>query len=80
MQVLKKPYLEGSPLWSTVVAVARLYEFGMGMLVMLPVACLSWLPGFQAMQTRILFNEAFSRGLQISRILVGTKKPNAAYT
>lgn len=71
--VLRRPFLENSRVWGTVVAVARLYDLCMGLLVMAPVAFLSWLPGFQAMQTRILYNEAFSRGLQISRILVGKK-------
>ena len=74
--VLRYPFLENSKVWDTVVAVARLYDLGMGMIVMAPVAILSWLPGFQAMQTRILYNEAFSRGLQISRLLVGKQFQN----
>ncbi|CAM6028483.1 unnamed protein product [Sphagnum balticum] len=63
--------------WGVVVAVARLYEMCIGLIVMAPVAMLSWLPGFQAMQTRVLFNEAFSRGLQISRIFAGKKNPDS---
>lgn len=74
--VLRRPFLENSPLWSTIVAVARLYDLAMGIIVMAPVAVLSWLPGFQAMQTRILYNEAFSRGLQISRLLAGKRNRN----
>jgi len=74
-QVLK-PFLQSSIVWEMVIAVARLYEVTFGIIVMIPMAILSWLPGFQSMQTRILFNEAFSRGLQISRILAG-KKSNA---
>jgi len=74
-QVLK-PFLQSSIVWQTVIAVARLYEITFGIIVMIPMAILSWLPGFQSMQTRILFNEAFSRGLQISHILAG-KKSNA---
>ncbi|TYG74344.1 hypothetical protein ES288_D04G175400v1 [Gossypium darwinii] len=42
-----------------------------GMIVMAPLACLSWMLGFQSMKTRILFNEAFSRGLQIFQIVTG---------
>ncbi|KAJ7533488.1 hypothetical protein O6H91_13G051600 [Diphasiastrum complanatum] len=76
-QVIRRPFLEKTGTWPTVVAVARLYELGLGVFVMLPVAFLSWLPGFQGMQTRILFNQAFSRGLQISRLLV-SKKPKHA--
>ncbi len=63
--------------WGVVVAVARLYEMFIGLIVMAPVAILSWLPGFQAMQTRVLFNEAFSRGLQISQIFAGKKNPDS---
>ncbi|KAJ7968559.1 Callose synthase-like protein [Quillaja saponaria] len=71
-QVLK-PFLQATILWETVVSLAQAYDFLFGVIVMAPVALLSWLPGFQSMQTRILFNEAFSRGLQISRILTGKK-------
>lgn len=71
-QVLR-PFLQSTVVWDTVVSLARLYDLLFGVIVMAPVALLSWLPGFQSMQTRILFNEAFSRGLQISRILTGKK-------
>ncbi|KAI3937001.1 hypothetical protein MKX01_015216 [Papaver californicum] len=66
-----RPFLQSTVLWDTVVSLARLYDVLLGIIVLAPVALLSWLPGFQSMQTRILFNEAFSRGLQISRILAG---------
>ncbi|KAG0567784.1 hypothetical protein M758_7G116000 [Ceratodon purpureus] len=72
--VLRTRWLEKSVLWPVVINVARLYEFGMGLIVLAPVAVLSWLPGFQAMQTRVLFNEGFSRGLQISQLLVTVQK------
>ncbi|KAG2599711.1 callose synthase 12-like [Panicum virgatum] len=69
-----KPYLRKSEVvWKTVVTVARLYDILFGVIVMAPVALLSWLPGLQEMQTRILFNEAFSRGLHISQIITGKK-------
>ncbi|KAL5576750.1 hypothetical protein UlMin_018449 [Ulmus minor] len=71
-QVLR-PFLQHTLVWETIVSLARLYDLLFGVIVMAPVALLSWLPGFQEMQTRILFNEAFSRGLQISRILTGKK-------
>ncbi|PWA97855.1 glycosyl transferase, family 48, 1,3-beta-glucan synthase subunit FKS1-like, domain-1 [Artemisia annua] len=74
-QVLR-PFLENSIVWDTVVSLARLYDMLIGLFVLAPLAFLSWMPGFQAMQTRILFNEAFSRGLQISRILTGKKNIN----
>jgi callose synthase len=72
-----RPFIESTVVWNSVISVARLYEILLGVLVMAPVALLSWLPGFQEMQTRVLFNEGFSRGLQISRILTG-KKANTA--
>ncbi|GFZ06218.1 glucan synthase-like 1 [Actinidia rufa] len=71
-QVLR-PFLQSTVVWETLVSMARLYDMMLGLIVMVPLALLSWMPGFQAMQTRILFNEAFSRGLQISRILTGKK-------
>lgn len=74
-QVLR-PFLQNTMIWGTVVSVARLYEIMFGIIVMVPVAVLSWLPGFQPMQTRILFNDAFSRGLRIFQIVTG-KKPKS---
>ncbi|CAH9116568.1 unnamed protein product [Cuscuta europaea] len=71
-QVLR-PLLQNTFMWGTVVAVARLYEIMIGVVVLIPVALLSWLPGFQPMQTRILFNDAFSRGLRIFQIVTGVK-------
>lgn len=52
---------------------ARLYDLLFGLVVIAPVAVLSWMPGVQSMQTRILFNQGFSRGLQISSIIAGKK-------
>lgn len=72
-QVLK-PFLQKTMIWDIVVSVARLYDIMFAVIVLAPVGVLSWLPGFQSMQTRILFNEAFSRGLQIFQIITG-KKP-----
>ncbi|KAL5998859.1 Callose synthase 12 [Asimina triloba] len=61
-QVLRS-FLQTTVVWETVVSLARLYDMMFGIIVMIPVALLSWMPGFQSMQTRILFNEAFSRAL-----------------
>ncbi|PKI69449.1 hypothetical protein CRG98_010152 [Punica granatum] len=68
-----RPFLQSTIVWETLVSLARLYDMLFGIIVMAPMALLSWLPGFQEMQTRVLFNEAFSRGLQISMILAGKK-------
>jgi callose synthase len=49
----------------------------MGLLLFTPIAFLAWFPFVSEFQTRMLFNQAFSRGLQISRILGGQKKDRA---
>ncbi|KAH7844947.1 hypothetical protein Vadar_033581 [Vaccinium darrowii] len=71
-QVLR-PVLQNTIIWEIVISVARLYDILFGVIVMAPVALLSWMPGLQSMQTRILFNEAFSRGLKIFQIVTGKK-------
>lgn len=71
-QVLR-PFLQSTVVWEAVVSLARLYDMIFGLIVMVPLATLSWMPGVESMQTRILFNEGFSRGLQISQILTGKK-------
>ncbi|XP_048557309.1 callose synthase 12-like [Triticum urartu] len=63
--------------WKTVVDVARFYDIMCGLIVMAPIAILSWLPGLEEMQTRILFNEAFSRGLHISQMITRKKARGA---
>ncbi|VVB07124.1 unnamed protein product [Arabis nemorensis] len=68
-----KPIIKNRVLWNAVVSVARMYDILFGIVIMVPVAFLSWMPGFQSMQTRILFNEAFSRGLRIMQIVTGKK-------
>ena len=72
--VVLRPFLKSTIFWGPVTAMARLYDILFGVIVMAPVALLSWTPGFQAMQTRILFNDAFSRGLRIFQILTSKRK------
>ncbi|KAH7423735.1 hypothetical protein KP509_12G070800 [Ceratopteris richardii] len=72
--IVLKPFIVNTIAWPVIVSMARLYELAIAGIVIVPLAILSWIPGFQAMQTRILFNQAFSRGLQLSRILTA-KKP-----
>ncbi|GMY15024.1 callose synthase 10 isoform X6 [Fagus crenata] len=62
-------------LWDSVREFARMYDAGMGMLIFTPIAVLSWFPFISTFQSRLLFNQAFSRGLEISLILAGNK-PN----
>ncbi|OMO49646.1 Glycosyl transferase, family 48 [Corchorus capsularis] len=67
-----RPLLEGL-IWKPIKEMARVYDYTMGLLLFTPIAILSWLPFVAEFQTRILFNQAFSRGLQISMILAGRK-------
>ncbi|KAA8540725.1 hypothetical protein F0562_024356 [Nyssa sinensis] len=60
-------------LWESVREFARMYDAGMGMIIFAPVAVLSWFPFVSTFQSRLLFNQAFSRGLEISIILAGNK-------
>ncbi|KAK4487202.1 hypothetical protein RD792_006522 [Penstemon davidsonii] len=69
-----RPKIEGTGLWHFTRVFARAYDYGMGVVLFAPIAALAWLPIISAFQTRFLFNEAFSRRLQIQRILAGKKK------
>lgn len=60
-------------LWESVREFARMYDAGMGVIIFAPVALLSWFPFVSTFQSRLLFNQAFSRGLEISLILAGNK-------
>ncbi|XP_075501475.1 callose synthase 5-like isoform X1 [Primulina tabacum] len=69
-----RPLVKGLGMWVSVKALARGYEYLMGLVIFTPVAVLAWFPFVSEFQTRLLFNQAFSRGLQIQRILAGGKK------
>ncbi|XP_042020484.1 putative callose synthase 8 isoform X2 [Salvia splendens] len=69
-----RPTIEGTGLWHFVRVFARAYDYGMGVILIAPLSVLAWLPIISAFQTRFLFNEAFSRRLQIQHILAGKKK------
>ncbi|CAL4941189.1 unnamed protein product [Urochloa decumbens] len=60
-------------LWDSVREIARMYDAGMGALIFVPIVFFSWFPFVSTFQSRILFNQAFSRGLEISLILAGNK-------
>lgn len=73
-----KPVARRAGLWGSVRALARAYEVIMGVLLYTPITILAWFPFVSEFQTRMLFNQAFSRGLQISRILGGQKKERSS--
>ncbi|GMH24309.1 hypothetical protein Nepgr_026152 [Nepenthes gracilis] len=70
-----KPFVKKLGLWKSIRSIGRLYDAGMGMLIFIPIALFSWLPFVSTFQTRLMFNQAFSRGLEISLILAGNN-PN----
>ncbi|KAI5647696.1 hypothetical protein M9H77_33701 [Catharanthus roseus] len=73
-----KSWLQFTGFWGSIRTLARGYEIIMGLLLFMPVAFLAWFPFVSEFQTRMLFNQAFSRGLQISRILGGPKKDRSS--
>ncbi|KAL5555548.1 hypothetical protein UlMin_037784, partial [Ulmus minor] len=69
-----RPLVKALGFWGSVKALARGYEYMMGLVLFGPISILAWFPFVSEFQTRLLFNQAFSRGLQIQRILAGGKK------
>ncbi|CAN4104415.1 unnamed protein product [Withania somnifera] len=67
------PCFKGLGIWDSVMELARAYECIMGLFLFAPIVVLSWFPFVSEFQKRLLFNQAFSRGLQISMILAGKK-------
>ncbi|KAG5628526.1 hypothetical protein H5410_000243 [Solanum commersonii] len=70
-----KPLIKKMGMWKSFRSVARLFDAGMGVLIFIPIALFSWFPFISTFQTRLMFNQAFSRGLEISLILAGNN-PN----
>ncbi|KAL3689639.1 hypothetical protein R1sor_015948 [Riccia sorocarpa] len=71
-----RPIVEKLRLWDAVRTGFRLYDAMMGAIIFTPIAIISWFPFVSTFQTRLLYNQAFSRGLEISIILAGNR-PNA---
>ncbi|KAM0909445.1 hypothetical protein ACQ4PT_014810 [Festuca glaucescens] len=67
------PVIRKTTLWESIRELGRAYDNIMGLVLFVPIGFLSWFPFVSEFQTRLLFNQAFSRGLQISRILAGQK-------
>ncbi|CAK9176440.1 unnamed protein product [Ilex paraguariensis] len=72
-----RPALKGIGFWDSIMELARAYECVMGLVIFMPIVILSWFPFVSEFQTRLLFNQAFSRGLQISMILAGKKETSS---
>lgn len=73
VQVLR-PKIEYYPIWEPIQVIAHAYDYGMGSLLFSPIAVLAWMPVISAIQTRVLFNRAFSRQLQIQPFIAGKTK------
>ncbi|CAH9107488.1 unnamed protein product [Cuscuta europaea] len=73
-----RPCLSRVRVWDSVRELGRAYECIMGLVIFLPTVIFSWFPFVSEFQTRLLFNQAFSRGLQISMILAGRKDDRAS--
>lgn len=73
LAVTWKKVLRSLGMWDSIREIARLYDAGFGMIIFAPIAVLSWFPFISTFQSRLLFNQAFSRGLEISLILAGNK-------
>ncbi|XP_076926135.1 callose synthase 7-like isoform X2 [Bidens hawaiensis] len=68
-----RPCVKAIGLWDSIKEMGRVYECVLGLIIFMPIVILSWFPFVSEFQTRLLFNQAFSRGLQISMILAGKK-------
>ncbi|KAI3698334.1 hypothetical protein L2E82_41805 [Cichorium intybus] len=68
-----RPCVKCIGFWDSIMELGHAYEYVMGFVIFIPIAILSWVPFVSEFQTRLLFNQAFSRGLQISMILAGKK-------
>ncbi|KAK1258748.1 putative callose synthase 8 [Acorus gramineus] len=66
--------IEDYRIWDFAQALAQAYDYGMGFLLFVPIAALAWMPVISSIQTRVLFNQAFNRQLQIQPILAGRNK------
>ncbi|CAN7010835.1 unnamed protein product [Brassica oleracea var. botrytis] len=70
-----KPLTQRLGLWSLVMKLAWGYDFMMGFILFAVISMMSMFFGPE-IQTRLLFNQAFSRGLMVSHILSGRSSAN----
>jgi callose synthase len=59
------PKIEENMIWEPMQIIAHTYDYGMGVLLFVPLAVLAMIPIIPATQTRLLFHKAFSRKPQI---------------
>ncbi|CAH1454599.1 unnamed protein product [Lactuca virosa] len=68
-----RPCVKCIGFWDSIMELGRAYECLMGLVIFMPIVILSWFPFVSEFQTKLLFNQALRRGLQISMILAGKK-------
>jgi len=61
-------------MWKAVVSLAMFWDMLLGLVLFLPLAILAWFPFISIFQSQLLYNAAYSRGLQIQSIIAGSKK------
>jgi hypothetical protein len=64
--------------WRLLLKLAKIYDWGLGLLLLAPVFLLSLLYVPTIVQTRLMFNNAFSRGVIIEDLLRGKKAAGGA--
>ncbi|TVU11853.1 hypothetical protein EJB05_45462 [Eragrostis curvula] len=69
-----KPAVVKIHMWGLLKSISRSYDSMVGLLLFIPIVFFAWIPFVSEIQTRILFNPALSRGLQVSRILDAKKR------
>ncbi|XP_066355037.1 callose synthase 10-like [Miscanthus floridulus] len=69
LAVAWKRVVKALRLWDSVREIARMYDAGMGAIIFVHIVFFSWFPFVSTFQSRFFFNQAFSRGLEISLIL-----------
>ncbi|KAM3317938.1 hypothetical protein ACQJBY_035582 [Aegilops geniculata] len=65
------PLLKNTMVWDSIMELGRTYDITMGFIIFLPIGFLSLVPFMSQMHTRVLFNQTWWRGIDISRILAG---------
>ncbi|CAI9757179.1 unnamed protein product [Fraxinus pennsylvanica] len=75
--ILHLDCLKKAKIWDSMMESSRAFGCRMGLLIFIPIVVLSCFLVVSKFQTRLLFNQAFSWGLQISMILAGIKNKNA---
>ena len=67
------PVVDYFMFWDFIKTLDQGYEYTIGLLIFTQIAVLAWVPFVREFQSQLLFSQAFSTGLQISRIFAGER-------